>query len=143
MNRFASLIDFENLAHDNRHPLGPDAAARRLSRVRSLTDHGPATLAIQTALASRYLPSLAGPWQLRFVSSTPNAADLVLLDAAHACVDSGITDLVVVSGDGVFQVLRHRARLHVVTLRDRLSRALAGAAETVTFLDDPVELRAA
>lgn len=144
MPRFASIIDIENLAHDNRRALDAGAVAPVMAYVRALTGQAPATLALQAALAPRLMSAVVGPWRLRLVESGPDRADAALLEAADAYVAAGVTDLIVVSGDRCFSALAQKTRLHVVAFEDRLSRDLSRVATSVVLLDSTTpRLRAA
>ena len=77
------------------------------------------------------------------VRSGPNGADLELLDVLqHEDVAARFTHVVIGSGDGVFSqaaanLAARDVRVTVVSRRDSLSRALAGVAGDVRYLDVP------
>ena len=138
LHRHAGLIDFENITYDS-HAVATCAVAEQMLRhVRPVVDGMLTTLALQARLAPIYLPILDGPWSQRWVPSEPDAADHELLREAHHYVSLGVTDLVIVSGDGIFAQLSGHCRLHVFARRGRLSRSLRMAATSVTFLDLPI-----
>ena len=77
------------------------------------------------------------------VRSGPNGADLELLDVLqHEDVAARFTHVVIGSGDGLFSqaaanLAARDVRVTVVSRRDSLSRALAGVAGDVRYLDVP------
>ena len=77
------------------------------------------------------------------VRSGPNGADLELLDILqHEDVAARFTHVVIGSGDGLFSqaaanLAARDVRVTVVSRRDSLSRALAGVAGDVRYLDTP------
>ena len=77
------------------------------------------------------------------VRSGPNGADLELLDVLqHEDVAARFTHVVIGSGDGLFSqaaanLAARDVRVTVVSRRDSLSRALAGVAGDVRYLDAP------
>ena len=75
-------------------------------------------------------------WGLTLVKTEPDAADNALCDTARDFIRSGVTDIVVVSGDHAFVPLAAHARLHVICHADHLSKALRLAATTVTYLPE-------
>ena len=102
-----------------------------------MVDGIPTTLALQAGLVRKYVSILDGPWSQRWVPSERDAADQALLQAAHHYLSRGVTDLVIVSGDGIFAELSRYCRLHVYAGRGRLSRSLLMAATSATLLDRP------
>jgi hypothetical protein len=83
------------------------------------------------------IPELASRgWGLTLVPALPDAADLALIEAGRQMAASGVTDLVIVSGDHAFAALAPVARLHVIARRGCLSRQLRLAATTITYLPE-------
>lgn len=133
--RTAALVDIENAVIVGGRRLSAAAWSRLLNTIGSYTSGMPVCVATGESVLRAYLPVLAGlPWGLRLVNTDPDAADLALIESGHALIDSGVTDLVVISGDHAFAELAHGARLHVITHADHLSRQLWLAATTVRYL---------
>lgn len=142
--RATGLIDAENLTIWSGHRLPPATAATVFDEVDAYVTGLPATAALAPSLLAPYVPLFAARgWSIDMVAPGPDAADLALLARARFAVERGCTDLVIVSGDGIFAELAGQARLHVVSHRDRLSRKLAGVADTVSYLTSGVAPMAA
>lgn len=134
-DRFAAIVDIENTVIHRGLRL-PCAVGSGLLEV--VQDH---VLGMQTRVATgehvlrEYMTSLVRlGWGITAVPTEPDAADDALLAAARYFIDRGVTDLVVVSGDHAFVELASRARLHVISHANHLSRQLRLAATTVTYL---------
>jgi len=141
-DRMACLVDGDNMTSGGQRPV--DDVSRVLERLAALMQGWPVTFAVQRRLAVDYMLAYAGRgWGLRFASMAPDAADHELLQAADEFVAHDVRDLIVASGDHAFAELAGRARLHVFSYRNQLSRQLRLAATTVTYLDDLVAPRAA
>jgi hypothetical protein len=135
--RFACLVDGDNVTRGGR--LGLADVSHVLAYVAHLTERWPVTCALQERVAREYMSAYARlGWRIEFAPMGPDAADLVLLDAATCHVAHDVTDLVVVSGDHAFAELADRVRLHVLSYRTCLSRELSAVASSVTYLDDLV-----
>jgi hypothetical protein len=137
--RFAALVDLENTVIVSGCLL---AAAQRHVLLGSLDTHV-AGMQVRVASGRRVMSActaeLAGRgWGRTLVPTEPDAADRALLEAGHHFTSTGVTDIVVVSGDRAFVALADAARLHVFAHRHRLSRALRLAATTVTHFPDLV-----
>jgi hypothetical protein len=101
----------------------------------------------QVVMASSHLGflnvALGWPHARYRVRSGPNGADLELLDVLqHEDVAARFTHVVIGSGDGLFSqaaanLAARDVRVTVVSRRDSLSRALAGVAGDVRYLDVP------
>ncbi len=136
--RFAAIVDLENLAiSDGRRP-----QAARAEDLLGVVDKYVARMQVRVATGHKALDPYMGalvlrPWGVTLVDTTPEAADGALLAAARHFIDSGVTDLVVVSGDHAFVPLASEARLHVVSHAPKLSQRLRLAATTATHLPIP------
>jgi hypothetical protein len=140
--RFACIVDGDNVTRGGR--LGLADVSHVMAHVAHLTERWQVTCALQSRVAVDYMSAYAGlGWGIRFASMGPDAADLALLEVAGDYLAHDVTDLIVVSGDHAFAELADRARLHVLSYRSCLSRELAAAATTVTYLDDLVVATAA
>lgn len=139
MQGFA-LVDPENQTIWNGRRLPLSRASAVFDEIDRYIGGLPTTAALAPSLLGPYIPLLAPRgWGLEMVVPGPDAADLVLLEHARFAVERGYTDLVVVSGDHIFAELAHCVRLHVVSHRDRLSRALASAATSISYLTSGAE----
>jgi len=135
--RFAGLVDIENalIVQEQLLPAPDrgevfDALDSHLVAIPVRVASGPQVLkACLTELASR-------GWGRTLVPPLPDAADLALIEAGRQMAASGVTDLVIVSGDHAFVALAPVARLHVIARRGSLSRQLRLAATTITYLPD-------
>jgi hypothetical protein len=135
--RFAGISDVENIltrSDGRRLPLVESSAL--IGKIYGLTRGIP----MRAAMAEPFLRHYLGPlsitgWGIDTVEPGPDAADRVLLARGREFVADGYTDLVVVSGDWVFSDLGDAARLHVVSLPDRLSLRLRRRACSVTLLE--------
>lgn len=135
--RFACIVDGDNVTRGGQ--LGLADVSHVMAYVAHLTERWPVTCALQNRVAVDYMSAYAGlGWRVRFAPMGPDAADLVLLEVADDHLAHAVTDLVVVSGDHAFAELASRARVHVLSYRSCLSRALSEVATTVTYLDDLV-----
>ena len=135
--RFACLVDGDNVTRGGQ--LGLADVSHVMSYVAHLTERWPVTCALQERVAMDYMSAYARlGWRIEFAPMGPDAADLVLLDAAKGHLAHDVTDLIVVSGDHAFAELADRVRLHVLSYRSCLSRQLAAVASSVTYLDDLV-----
>lgn len=136
--RFAALLDFENLAiaHDRRLPIVE--TAELLASIAPLLQGMPVRVATGKRLLLPNMCAFNPAWGLRVVGSEPDAADNALIDDAHQFFASGVTDLIVASGDHAFVPLAAFARLHIISHADHLSRKLQMAATTVTYLSNSV-----
>lgn len=133
--RFAGLVDIENalIARDLLIPL----PYRR--EVFEALDYYLAGIPVRVAAGPRVvkacIPELGSRgWGLTLVTARPDAADRALIEAGRQMAASGVTDLVIVSGDHAFATLAPVARLHVIARRGSLSRQLRLAATTITYL---------
>lgn len=130
-----ALVDLENQTIWDGRRLPQDAAAAVLAEIDPFVHGMPTRVALAASLLTAYAPLLcARGWGIDTVAVSPDAADLALLTHGRAAIACGVTDLVIVSGDHAFIELAQHARLHVITHRDRLSRALESAATSATFL---------
>jgi hypothetical protein len=133
--RVAAVVDGDNLTKGGQIEL-PDATRVLASIADALADF-PVTFAMQSRLAVRYMTAFSSlGWGVRFASMAPDAADLLLHEAAENYAGHAVTDLIVASGDHMFSDLADSVRLHVLCYRRSLSRQLQMAASSVTFLDD-------
>ena len=136
----AALIDVDNLALGGRRR--PEELNLVLDQIMALTRDMPVTAAMNRQVAERYLPCL-GPrgWRTLITDSTPNAADLVLLEAGRDHAACGRQSLLVASGDHTFAGLSVVAYLHVLSFEDQLSRKLRLAATGLMLLDNLITAR--
>jgi hypothetical protein len=142
--RFAALVDVENAVIRGGHLLSADYRRALFMDL----DTELSSMPVRVAAGKHVLLACAGElasrgWGVSLVPTTPDAADLALLEAGRHFARSGATDLVVVSGDHAFASLAEMVRLHVIAHRHKLSAALRLAADTVTYLPDPYALAAA
>jgi hypothetical protein len=140
--RTLHLVDIENLA-------GAALPSRdQVSEVQGLyvarLTVGADDQVVMAASHRAFLNAALGWPSARYrVRSGPNGADLELLDVLqHEDVAARFTHVVIGSGDGLFsQAAANLAArdvwVTVVSRRDSLSRALAGAARDVRYLDTP------
>jgi hypothetical protein len=136
--RSAALLDLENLAIVHWHRLRPAEMQVLLDSLKPFLNHRQVRVATGGGMLRRYLETISrGRWGVTLVGKEPDAADSALLEAGYHFIDRGVTDLVVVSGDHAFVPLASRARLHVASHADHLSKALRLAATTVTELPTP------
>jgi hypothetical protein len=140
--RTLHLVDIENLA---------GAALPSRDQVTEVQGLYVACLTVgaddQVVMATSHLAfvnaALGWPSARYRVRSGPNGADLELLDVLqHEDVAARFTHVVIGSGDGLFsQAAANLAArdvwVTVVSRRDSLSRALAGATRDVRYLDAP------
>lgn len=136
--RFAGLVDIENAL------IGRDRLLPPVRRREVFESLDPYLVGIPVRVASgpwavrACIPELASRgWGLTLVSTRPDAADRALIGAGLQLAASGVTDLVIVSGDHAFASLASVARLHVIARRECLSRQLRLAATTITYLPAP------
>lgn len=135
--RFAGLVDIENalIVQDKLLPV-PD----RGEVFDALDSHLvgiPVRVASGPRVVKACIPELASRgWGRTLVPALPDAADLALIEAGRQMAASGVTDLVIVSGDHAFATLAPVARLHVIARRGSLSRQLRLAATTITYLPE-------
>lgn len=142
--RFAALVDIENALLSGGQ-LAPTDHRRALF---AELDRGVEAMPVRLASGAHVLrvcvaELAARPWGMTLVPTEPDAADRALLEAGRHFAKTGVTDLVVVSGDRAFASLAAVARLHVIAHRQQLSAALRMAATTVTDLPDAPALAAA
>jgi len=133
--RFAAIVDLENLAIVNHRLLSP----AQVGDVLSFVDAQVAGMQVRVASGVNVLRAHFGAvasrgWGRTLVKTTPDAADHALLETAQHFVACGVTDLVVVSGDHAFVPLARQVRLHVVTHADHLGTRLRLAATTVMYV---------
>lgn len=133
--RWAGLVDIEDLLMGKG---GRRAAAQGLDPLLAIKAHlrgMPVRLAAGEWVFRACMPELALlGWGLEMVPAKPDAADIALAEAGQSFAGSGVTDLVIVSGDHAFASLASVARLHVIARRECLSRQLRLAATTITYL---------
>lgn len=133
--RGLALVDLENLCIFKGSRLSLSRAGQVCDEIDSYVAGLPTMTALACSLFAAYLPLLgARGWSIDVVQPGPDSADLALLERGRFAVTHGVTDLVILSGDHVFAELAAHARIHVVSHRDRLSRLLASAATSVTYL---------
>lgn len=132
--RFAAVIDLENLAIAHGRRLSTDETRRLLSSFAPQVSNMPVRVASGERILCPNMSALDPTWGLSLASTEPDAADHLLIGAAHNFIACGVSDLVVASGDHAFVPLAAFARLHVVSHADHLSRELRMAATTVTYL---------
>lgn len=138
--RFAALVDIENTTIFEGQLLpAPQRRDLLLCLRRNLTGM-PVRVATAEQVLRAIMTDLPRGWGLTLVPTQPDAADMALIEAGQAFTASGVTDLVVVSGDHAFVPLAAHARLHVITRPGQLSNALRLAATTVTYLPAPPSL---
>lgn len=136
--RFAGLVDAENTLIVRGRLLPAAEGDLLLTAAGRCLGGMPVQVATGENVLRPYMATLATRgWIPALVPTEPDAADLALLDAGHAFIAAGVTDLVVVSGDHIFSELAAVARLHVIAHEDHLSKALRLAATTVTYLPRP------
>jgi hypothetical protein len=140
--RTLHLVDIENLAGaalPSRHQV-TEVQGLYVARLGFGADD-------QVVMAASHLAflnaALGWPSARYRVRSGPNGADLELLDVLqHEDVAARFTHVVIGSGDGLFSqaaanLAARDVRVTVVSRRDSLSRALAGVAGDVRYLDAP------
>ncbi len=133
--RFAAILDLENVAITNEGRVSQSDMAALLDSIESLVTGMPVRVATGAHIMRAYMDQIGlQGWGLTLVRTEPDAADDALCEAAHDFIRSGVTDLIVVSGDHAFVPLASHLRLHVICHADHLSRALRLAATTVTYL---------
>lgn len=136
--RHAALIDLDNALIVRGILMGLAAAEPILAAIDANVGGMPRRAACGTSVLKAHMSAIgARGWGLTAVSPTPDAADRVLIMDGREFVTGGVTDLVVVSGDGFFADLASIVRLHVVAPRGSLNRRLKLAATSVTYLPDP------
>jgi hypothetical protein len=134
-HRVAAVIDGDNLTGGGQLEL-PEVC-QVFSRIAEAVSDYQVTFAMQSRLAIRYMTAYSNlGWGIRFASMEPDAADVLLYEAAEDYAAHQVTDLVVASGDHAFCNLAASARIHVLSYRVSLSSRLRMAATTVTYLDD-------
>lgn len=133
--RFAGLVDIENalIVRDLLIPLPHRGEV--FEALDSYLVGIPVRVASGPRVVKACMPELASRgWGLTLVAARPDAADRALIEAGRRMAASGVTDLVIVSGDHAFAALAPAARLHVIAHRRCLSRQLRLAATTITYL---------
>lgn len=136
--RAAALVDIENAVIVDGQRLSAAEASILMNTIENFTSGMPVRLATGENVLRAYLPLLARRrWGLTMVSTQPDAADLALIEAGREFIAGGVTDLIVISGDHAFAELARRARLHVVSHADHLSKQLRLAATTFHYLPTP------
>lgn len=136
--RFAAILDLENVAIRGDGRVSQAEMQVLLSAIRAHVAGVPVRVATGVNVLRAYMDLIdLQRWGLTVVKTEPDAADNALCDAAHDFIRCGVSDIVVVSGDGkAFVPLAAHARLHVISHADHLSKALRVAATTVTFLPE-------
>lgn len=136
--RHAALIDLDNALIVQGSLIRPAAAAPILATIDANVADMPRRAACGISVLKAHMSAIgARQWGLTSVAPTPDAADRVLFLDGREFVTGGVTDLVIVSGDGFFADLASIARLHVVAPRGSLNRRLELAATSVIYLPDP------
>ena len=136
----AALIDVDNLATGGGRR--PADLVVVLDQIMTLTQDMPVTAAMNRHVAERCLPCFAPRgWRTLITDTTPDAADLALLEAGREHAARGRQSLLVASGDHAFAHLSVVAYLHVLSFQGQLSRRLRLAATTVTLLDNLIPAR--
>lgn len=136
--RHAALIDLDNALIVQGSLIRPAAAAPILATIDANVAGMPRRAACGISVLKAHMSAIgARQWGLTSVAPTPDAADRVLFLDGREFVTGGVTDLVIVSGDGFFADLASIARLHVVAPRGSLNRRLELAATSVIYLPDP------
>ena len=134
--KMAALIDIENLLFRSSHPLCRCEADDMVATINAHTAAISTRTAVSSAIFRRHLPSIAQlDGGLTMVGSAKDAADDALIDAGLEFLTSGVTDLMVASGDHAFVRLAPFVRLHVLAYPEHLSRELRLAATTVTHIE--------
>jgi hypothetical protein len=135
--RFAAIIDFENVAIRHGHRTSPAKMQVLLDVIGTHVSEMPVRLATGINALQPYMDLLSlQRWGLTLVRTERDAADIALCDAARDFIRRGATDIFVVSGDHPFIPLAAHANLHVISHANHLSKALRFAATTVTYLPD-------
>ena len=136
--RSAGVVDIENLMIVRGRLL---REPQRQEVFRTLDSHlagMPVRVASGPQVFKACLPELASRgWGRTLVQGEPDAADQALIEAGRHFAASGVSDLVVFSGDHVFAALASVARLHVFAYGPCLSRRLQLAATSITYLPVP------
>lgn len=136
--RYAALIDLDNALIVRGDLMRPAAAEPILLGIDAIVAGMPRRAACGISVLKAHMSAIGvRGWGLTSVSPTPDAADRVLFMDGRDFVACGVTDLIVVSGDGFFTDLAAIARLHVVAPHGCLNRHLEIAATSVTYLPDP------
>ena len=135
--RFAGLVDIENALIVQDHLLPTVQQGDVFEVLDSCLAGIPVRAASGPRVMKACIPELASRgWGLTLVAARPDAADQALVEAGRQMAASGVTDLVLVSGDHAFAALASVARLHVIARRGSLSRQLRLAATTITYLPE-------
>lgn len=139
--RRLTVVDIENLIGGAvLHAKDVSWARRRLTAAGSLTSAD--QVVIGTSHVGLLHVGTAWTQQRYVVGSGPNGADLALLDVLAEDLPTKYGRVLLASGDGIFtdavtSLTASGVDVHVVALRDRLSRRLRMAASQVTLLDQP------
>lgn len=135
--RFAGLVDIENALIVQEQLLPVPHRGDVFDALDSHLVGIPVRVASGPRVVKACIPELASRgWGLTLVAALPDAADVALIEAGRQMAASGVTDLVIVSGDHAFVALAPVARLHVIARRGSLSRQLQLAATTITYLPE-------
>ena len=136
--RSAAVVDIENLMIVRGHLLRGPHRQEVFHTLDSQLGGMPVRVASGPQVFEACLPELASRgWGRTLVQARPDAADQALIETGRDFAASGVSDLVVFSGDHVFAALASVARLHVVAYGACLSRRLRLAATSITYLPDP------
>lgn len=134
--RTAALIDLENILIEETGAHHGTCAATTMTRLNALTANTPTRTAMGPRLMESHMRDVAASgWGVTLTEATPDAADHALLDIARTWIASGVTDLIIASGDHAFAELASVARLHVVSYSNKLSRVLRMSATSLAVLD--------
>lgn len=136
--RFVGLVDIENLIIVRGHLLREPHRREVFHTLDSHLAGMPVRVASGPQVFKACLTELASRgWGRTLVQAEPDAADQALIEAGRYFAASGVSDLVVFSGDHAFASLACVARLHVFAYGACLSRRLQLAATSITYLPVP------
>lgn len=144
--RRLAVVDIENLIGGAvLHPTEAAWARRRLIEAGVLTEADQAV--IGTSHVGLVHIGMAWTRQRYVLGSGPDGADLALLDVLDEDLPAKYDEVVLASGDGIFagavaELCAAGLSVHVVAVRNRLSRRLRLAATQITLLDQPYRAEA-
>ncbi|WP_051246566.1 NYN domain-containing protein [Nocardioides halotolerans] len=140
------VVDIENLIGGAvLHHTEALWARRRLTQVRAVTETD--QVVIGTSHIGLIHVGTAWTHQRYVVGSGPDGADLALLEVLAEDLPTKYDEVVLASGDGIFTdavaaLCAAGVRVHVVAVRNRLSRRLRLVASQITLLDQPYDAAA-
>ena len=140
------VVDIENLIGGAvLHPNEAAWARRRLVGAGVLAESD--QVVIGTSHLGLLPIGMAWTGQRYVIGSGPDGADLALLEVLDENLPAKYGEVVLASGDGIFTdaaaaLCAAGVRVHVVAVRNRLSRRLRMAATKITLLDQPYRAEA-